>query len=173
MDGARIHVLINELPAIGVGFGTLLLLIAAIVGGDGLRKLAFGLFVGSAVIQIVVYFSGVPAAITNQYVPGVTTVALGQHHSAALLTLIAVELLGVLGTVAILSFKKKKALSRTFLRIALLCSLATAAACGWTVYLGKDIRNAIVREQYQPHDRPDAKPHWEKSEEPSKPNIVP
>jgi hypothetical protein len=167
-----IHVLINELPAIGVGLGTLLLLIAAIAGGDGLRKLAFSLFLVAAVIQVLVYLSGLPTANTLQYVPGITAAGLDQHHTAALLSLIAVELLGVLGATAILSFKRKRTLSRTFLRIALLCSLATTAACGWTVYLGKDIRNSIVREQYLPH-RPDAKPKWEKSEEPRKPNIVP
>jgi len=44
MDWVTVHAVINEAPGLGIGIGTLLLLISALVGGRPLQKAAFSIF---------------------------------------------------------------------------------------------------------------------------------
>jgi hypothetical protein len=154
MDWLRLHIAINEAPAVGIGVGTALFFISAIAGGRGLQKTAFGLFVLTAVCAAVVFVSGGPAQRTLEHAPGVSQELVNQHWYAARVALFVSTVLGVIGIVGLRSMRNARALSRAFMVVCLLACAAAVASNGWAVYSGMRLQGAEVREQYLPHPAP-------------------
>jgi hypothetical protein len=151
MDWLRLHVAINEAPAIGIGIGTALLFISAVAGGRGLQKTAFRLFALAAGCAIVVFISGGPAQKALEHAPGMSQQLIDEHWYAARLALIVTIVLGIVGIVAIRSMRDGRVLSRAVMLACLLACAAAVASNGWAVYSGIRLQGAEVREQYLPH----------------------
>jgi hypothetical protein len=174
MDWVRLHVAINEVPAVGIGLGVLLLLASAVVGGRGLQKTAFKLFTIASVFGLLAFLTGAPAEVALQDAPGMSRLLVEQHRNAARLAVSVTVLLGLIAFNAITSMKQGRALSRTLMTIALFVSMASIASTGWAVYSGIRVHASEVRAQYLPHNLPDVKKALPgKKETPKKPNPVP
>jgi len=154
MDWLRLHIAINEAPAIGIGIGTALFFISSIAGGKGLQKTAFRLFVLAAVCAVVVFVSGGPAQKALEHAPGMSQDLVDQHWYASRLALFVSTVLGVIGIVGLRSMRNDLALSRALTLICLLACAAAVASNGWAVYSGMRLQGAEVREQYLPHPAP-------------------
>ena len=155
MDWIRIHATINECPAAAVGVGTGLLLISTLVGGRRLQKAAFRLFLVASVIAMLAFVSGAPAEIALHDAPGMSKALVEQHRYAARLAVSVTVVLGLIGIAAIKSMRDERALSRAFMVVGLVASLAAVISTGWAVYSGIRVRGAEVQAQYLPHNRPD------------------
>ena len=155
MDWVRIHAAINEAPAVGIGIGTALLIISAVVGGRRLQKAALRLFAFAAGVAVLVFVSGGPAQTALEHAPGISPELVEEHWYAARLALFVTVLLGLIGIGALRSIRDGRALSRTFMLVSLLACAAAVASNGWAVYSGIRVQGAEVREQYLPQSGPD------------------
>jgi hypothetical protein len=155
MDWIRLHAAINEAPAAGIGIGTALLVISAVVGGRGLQKTAFRLFALSAVFAVVAFLTGLPAQTALEHTPKLSPNLVREHWYAARLALSATALLGLIGIAAIRAMRDGRALSRTFILVCLLACAAAVASNGWAVYSGIRVQAAEVRKLYLPENAPD------------------
>src|SRR4051812_42494532 len=97
MDWVRLHVAINEVPAIGIGVGTAMLLISVLAGGRTLQKAAFRLFALSAVFGVFAFWTGAPAQSALRETPGMSETLVDAHWYAARLALSVSVLLGLVG----------------------------------------------------------------------------
>ena len=95
MSAAHIHLLLNHIPIFGSIFGLLLLLYAMLRRSAEIKKVCFGVFVITALITIPVYLTGDGAAQIVHSLPGVSEDIIRQHDSAATITIVAAEILGV------------------------------------------------------------------------------
>jgi hypothetical protein len=170
MDWVRIHAVLNEVPAAGIGLGLLCLIITFAAGGNGLRKLAFELFALGSVFGILAFLSGSPTEALLASAPGMSKSLVEQHQIAARVAAFVTGLLGLIAFHGVLSLSRGRALSRMFTGLVLFVSLSAIASTGWAVYTGSRVHGAQVGAQYLPHNKPDKdnKPPGEK-ERPKKP----
>jgi uncharacterized membrane protein len=108
MNWAHIHLMSNHFPVIGIVFGILLLLLALLRKSEELKKVSFGIFILIALVAFVVYFSGEPAEEVVEHLPGVKGSVIEQHEEMALVSLIFIEILGIMASIGLfLSFRAK------------------------------------------------------------------
>ena len=154
MDWLRLHVAINEAPAVGIGIGTALLFISAATRGRGLQKTAFRLFAVAAICAVVAFISGVPAEKALEHAPGISEELTEQHWYAARLALLFATVLAVVAIVGLRLMRNDRPLSRTFVLVCLLACAAAVASNGWAVYSGIQVQGAEVQQKYLPHPAP-------------------
>jgi hypothetical protein len=147
MSAAHIHLLLNHIPILGSIFGLLLLLYAMLRRSDEIKKACFGVFVISALITIPVYLTGDGAARIVNTLPGVSGEIIGQHDSAATITITAVELLGVASLVGLWFSRKGQPLAGWLLATVLVLAVISSGLGVWTGGLGGQIRHTEVRAQ--------------------------
>jgi hypothetical protein len=165
---------INEVPAVGISIGTLLLLISMVAGGPGVRKTAFRFFALGSLFALLAFFTGPIAEIRVRTAPGLSISRVEEHHNAANLAVWFSALLGFMSVGAVAAIKRGRKLSRVFMGLTLFVSLAAAASTGWAAYAGIRVYSSEVRGQYQPQDKPDEQPNLPRVKEtPRKRNPVP
>lgn len=158
MNWAHIHLMVNHVPVLGTVFGLALLAWGMVRRTDRLQRAALAAFVVVALAAIPVYLTGEPAEDMVEHLVGTAEPAIEVHENAALVSLVGVELLGVIALAGLL-------LSRTtwapvaLARAALVMSIVTAGLMVRTANLGGQIRHAEVRADAAPqvddHDERD------------------
>jgi hypothetical protein len=91
-----------------------------------------------------VYFTGEPAEDAIERLAGVTDSVIEAHEAAALVSLIAVELLGVLGLAGLL-LSRSRFSPMLVIRSAFGVALITAGLMAWTANLGGRIRHSELQ----------------------------
>jgi hypothetical protein len=94
MNWAHAHLLLNHIPVIGMAIAVPLLSFALVKKWEELKKASLALFVGLALVAIPTYLTGAPAESVVEGLPGVSEAIIEQHEEAALIALVALELLG-------------------------------------------------------------------------------
>ncbi len=97
MNWAHIHLLLNHVPVLGTVFGLSLLGWSMLRRDLGVQRVALGVFVAIAMLALPAYFSGEPAKDVVEHAARVSEQAIEVHERAALVSLIGVELLGLVG----------------------------------------------------------------------------
>jgi uncharacterized membrane protein len=144
MNWPHIHLMLNHVPVLGTLFGLALLAWGLWRRNDSLQRAALFTFVAVAVVAIPVYLTGEPAEDAVENLVGTAESAIEAHEAAALLSFIAMEILGALALGAL-------ALSRTrfnpalVVRGALAIALLTGGLMAWTANLGGRIRHGELR----------------------------
>lgn len=164
MNWAHLHLLSNHIPVLGTAFGLLLLAWGMLRRNESLQRAALATFFVAALVAIPVFLTGEPAEGTVEHLAGTAEGAIETHEDAAVLSLISVELLGV---IAVLSFIRRRAdLSRLVTRSALVLSIVTAGLMARTANLGGKIRHAELRgaAATQPPDEGDQQGRSEEGE---------
>jgi hypothetical protein len=147
MSAAHIHLLFNHIPILGSIFGLLLLVYAMYRGSDEVRNVCFGVFVVTALITIPVYLSGDGAARIVSPLPGVSEDLIRQHDSAATITMVAIELLGIASLLSLWHLWKGRALAGWLFATVLVLAVLSSGLGVWTGGLGGQIRHSEVRSQ--------------------------
>jgi hypothetical protein len=147
MSAAHIHLLLNHIPILGSIFGLLLLLYAMFRRSDEIKKACFGVFVITALITIPVYLTGDGTARIVQNLPGVSGDIIRQHDSAATITIVAIELLGVASLVALWFSRKGQTLAGWLVVTVLALAVISSGLAVWTGGLGGQIRHTEIRAQ--------------------------
>ena len=146
MNWAHVHLVSNHIPVLGTAFGLALLVYAAARRDEGVKSVALGVFAIVALLALPVFFTGEPAEGVVENAPGVSEPLIEAHESAALIALIAVELLGAValgGLVA--TWRRRRPLSPAFTRATVVFSLIAAGLMARTANLGGKITHAEIR----------------------------
>jgi uncharacterized membrane protein len=134
--------MLNHVPVLGTVFGFALLVWALLRRNDMLQRVALATFVVVALAAIVVYLTGEPAEDVVERLVGTAEPAIEAHERAAVVSLIGVELLGVIALTGLLARRSSHA---TLIFGALVVSMVTAGLMARTANLGGQIRHAEVR----------------------------
>jgi uncharacterized membrane protein len=146
MDLAHLHLMLNHIPVIGVGFGFAVLLVGTIARSRGITGVGLGLLIFSALIAIPVYLTGGSAEEIVERLPGVSGSMTDQHQSAAALSLALVIASGAfaIGT-AVYTFRSKAGRPGILVIATLLMTLVTGSSMVRTANLGGQIRHTEIR----------------------------
>jgi uncharacterized membrane protein len=144
MSWGHLHLLLNHVPVIGTLLGLLLLLLAFVRKSEELKKVTLGLFVLIALVTIPVYLTGEPAEEMVEDISGVSKAMIDRHEDAALFSLIAVEVAGIIALAGLLLFRTKKGLGNLLAIVTLACSVVTAGLLAWTSNLGGQVRHTEI-----------------------------
>jgi uncharacterized membrane protein len=143
MNWAHLHLLSNHIPVLGTLFGLLLLAWGMIRRSASLQRAALATFFVAALVAIPVFLTGEPAEEAVEHLAGTAEGAIETHEDAALLSLISVELLGVIAVLSVIW--RRASGSRFVTRAALVMSVVTAGLMARTANLGGKIRHAELR----------------------------
>jgi len=143
MNWAHLHLLLNHIPILGTLFGFLLLAWGMVRRNDPIQRAALATFVVAALVAVPVFLTGEPSEDAVEHLAGTAEQAIETHEDAALLSLISVELLGVLAVLSVI--RRRAGLSRFVPRAALVISVITVGLMARTANLGGKIRHAELR----------------------------
>jgi len=142
--------MINHFPVIGVFGGILLLVYALVRKSEEVKMVSLGVFVLIALITIPVFLTGEGAEDVVKHIPGVTEAYIGRHEELAELTLVLMEILGVLSLTGLVLLKLKGSIPVIIVILVLVMSLITATFVGITANLGGQIRHTEIRDSAVP-----------------------
>lgn len=144
MSWGHLHLLLNHVPVIGTFLGLLLLLVAFGRKSEELKKVTLGLFVLIALVAVPVYLTGEPAEEMVENFPGISEAMIDRHEDAALFSLIAVEVAGIIALAGLLLFRRKKGLGNLLAIVTLAFSVVTGGLLAWTSNLGGQVRHTEI-----------------------------
>ena len=144
MSWGHLHLLLNHVPVIGTLLGLLLLLVAFGRKSEELKRVTLGLFVLIALVTVPVYLTGEPAEEMIENIPGISKAMIERHEDAALFSMIAVEVAGIIALAALLLFGRKKGLGNLLAIVTLAFSVVTGGLLAWTSNLGGQIRHTEI-----------------------------
>ncbi len=150
INWAHVHLMINHFPVIGVFGGILLLVYALVRKSEEVKMVSLGVFVLIALITIPVFLTGEGAEDVVKHIPGVTEAYIGRHEELAELTLVLMEILGVLSLTGLVLLKLKGSIPVIIVILVLVMSLITATFVGITANLGGQIRHTEIRDSAVP-----------------------
>ncbi|MCZ6879154.1 MAG: hypothetical protein ACE1ZI_01560 [Acidobacteriota bacterium] len=154
MNWPHVHLLLNHVPVMGVPFGFLLLAAALARKSLELTKASLGVFAVVALVTIPVYLAGEPAEEVVEHLPGISESFIEEHEESALLSLVAIEILGVLAVAGLVLFRGSS-IPTWFVTTSLVLSLLAAVSVGWTANLGREIHHPEIRSDFSPASEDD------------------
>ena len=144
MNGAHLHLMINHLPVLGVGFGLLLLLAARFRRSTELTNAALVVFVLAAAAAGTAYLTGEPAEGAVEDVAAVTEASIEQHEEAATVALVLTGLLGAGALFGLVGFRRQPLPPGWFTTAALVGALVAGGSMAYTSNLGGQIRHPEI-----------------------------
>jgi energy-converting hydrogenase Eha subunit G len=147
MDYAHAHLFSNHFPIIGSIITFVFLAYAIIRKRDDLIRLSLWFFVVVALLVIPVYLTGEPAEARIENLPGMTEEITERHESAALVSLIIIDAIGVASLIGIVGFKKDRKIPGWFKYSIALAAIAFIISVGITANLGGEIRHTEIRSE--------------------------
>ena len=145
MNFAHVHLLLNHLPVLGTLFGVLLAIAAMLRRSRDLEAAALWVFVLTAVVTVPVYFTGEPAEEVVESMPGVTEDAIEEHEESALVSLSAVEALGLLAVAGLFLGRGGRVAPPLLRPATVIVAIAATALMAWTANLGGQVRHTEIR----------------------------
>ena len=130
MNLAHLHLLLNHVPTIGFGFGIGLLAASLIRHSDDLKRASYVVFFGVALVAIPAYLSGNAAEFILETERELQEEVVTAHQNAAMLALIPMEIVGLLGWLALRRFRPWHKPAVLVLSIAAFLLMARAANIG-------------------------------------------
>ena len=143
MNYAHLHLILNHIPVIGIGFGILLLIYGFVRNNDEIKKVSLGVFVLAALMTIPVYLTGEPAEEIVENLAGVSEAFIDPHEDWAYYSLILMEITGVLALLNLIFFGRS--FGKKFLLVTSLSSVVAAGSILYTANLGGKIRHTEIR----------------------------
>jgi uncharacterized membrane protein len=147
MNGAHLHLMLNHLPVLGVGFGLLLLLAAKFGKSTDLTRAGLVVFVLAAGAAGTAYLTGEPAEEAVEEVASVTEQSIEQHEEAATVALVLTGLLGAGALFGLVSYRRQALPPAWFTGTALIGALVAGGAMAYTANLGGQIRHPEISGQ--------------------------
>ena len=145
MNPARLHLLLNHIPPLGVLGGAVLLAAGRIAASRDLVRAGLAFIVMAALAALPVYFSGEPAAEFLQPVLAGADPLIERHEEAAELAFAGIAALGI----AALAGLRRDARGRLSLRtldVLLVLALLEGGALLRAAHLGGGIRHSEARD---------------------------
>jgi uncharacterized membrane protein len=146
MNWAHVHLIINHIPVIGILGASLLLAYSLIRRSEEVKMVSFGVIAILALITPAVYFTGEAAEKVVKSLPGVTEKYIGRHEEIASLTLILMEILGIISLAGLILLRRSGAIPKWVVVMILVMSLITVAIANLTANFGGQIRHTEIRD---------------------------
>lgn len=151
MNWAHVHIFLNHIPVWGTVFGTLLLIYGMVRGSEEIKRVSLGVFVIIAVLTVPVYFTGEPAEEIVEGLEGVSEPIIEEHEKLAVVSFIAVLILGVIALIALQRYRRADAVPKGFIVAVLVLSIVVWGLMIWTANLGGKIRHSEIRSEASSH----------------------
>ena len=145
MDLAHAHLYLNHFPIIGSIILFILFAYSIIKKKENLIRISLWFFVCIALILIPVYFTGDPAEESIINSPGMSEELIEPHESAALVSLIIMEVIGAASLLTVLIFKKEKKIPSWLGYSLAVLAIVYLGSVGITANLGGQIRHPEIR----------------------------
>ncbi len=145
MNWAHVHLLLNHVPVVGVGMGIVLLALGMAKRSEDLKQVSIGIFAALSFFIIPVYLTGSPTATLLKSIPGVSSAMIHQHSDAALVSTIALEILGLVSMGLLFLTHRGRAVPAWLEFTVLFLALGVQGLMVWTANLGGEIRHPEIR----------------------------
>jgi hypothetical protein len=150
MNGAFVHLAVNHVPVVGVPIGVLLLLAGLARKSRDLVQAGFAVMALMALVTIVAFKSGGPAARVVRNIPGITRGDIHAHAEAADNVFVAMEILGAAALLALGLSTRPNGSPKLLTALIVLGSLFVSCWFSWVAHLGGLIRHPEVASGFQP-----------------------
>ena len=144
MTLVHLHLILNNVPVIGMVAVVLLLGYAMMRRSEELQKTALGAAVLVALVTPGAYFTGEPAEHAVKGLPGVTKQLIDRHEDAALLAFIAISATGLVA-LALLVKWRSPALRTKGVRAAMFLGLVALVLVIRAAAFGGEVRHTEIR----------------------------
>jgi uncharacterized membrane protein len=149
LNFAHLHLLLNHFPIVGILVGLALFLISFIGKNKDLRRGAYIVFAGIALLTIPTFLSGFGAQLGLQGKPGISDALIARHEGSAMLALWFMFALGAFSLVALWQSHHRQLAANWIIGSVLVFSLFTTALMARTSNTGGDIRHPEIVEMHQ------------------------
>jgi uncharacterized membrane protein len=144
MDAVHLHLMLNHVPVIGLGFVFLTLLVAWMRRDDVLFRLALGFGIVVALGALGARLTGSGAEEAVEKLPGVTETVIERHEDAANLATIVVGVLGI-ASLGGLWLWRRTPVPRWFQLGLLALAVIGGGLMAYTANLGGQVRHTEIR----------------------------
>lgn len=145
MNLAHLHLMLNHIPLVGIGFVMLLLIIALIMKNSVLINISLIFVVIVALWAIPAYLTGEPAEEIVEDMPGVSERMIDEHEEFAEVAFIFIEAVGVLALLTIIVRRYSLKTGKILTLITLLGIIIGGGLIAWTANLGGKINHPEIR----------------------------
>lgn len=145
MEPVHLHLLTNHVPVIGAFFGALVLIIGMLRKSPPTLAAAYWIFLLSAALGLVAYFSGEGAEEAVENLPGVAHDFVETHEDIGKFTLIGLILLGAISLFGLIRVRNHYDKIKSIAVVALVLALASFGIGAYTAYTGGLIRHTEIR----------------------------
>jgi uncharacterized membrane protein len=145
MDLGHAHLYLNHFPIIGSIIFCIFIIYSIIKKREDLLRISLWVFIWLAVIIIPVYLTGDPAEESVLNTAGITEEIIEPHESAALITLIIMEVLGVSSLILLIKFRRGKKIPSWISYLMAVLTIVFIVSAGITANLGGEIRHTEIR----------------------------
>jgi len=146
----HMHLVLNHFPVVGLIICLALLGYGFMKNSDEVKVASLWLFAAIAVLTLGAYFTGEPAEELVEHMPGVKKAMIESHEEAGTVSLIFIELIGVLSIAGLVLYSKGKSLNANLMKGVFALSVIGALLVGYTANLGGQIRHTEIRADYSP-----------------------
>lgn len=145
MSDLHLHLVLNHFPLIGLIIGALVLLFGFLLRKELIKETALGIFIFSAIMALVVNYTGEGAEHAIENLPGINEQYIETHEDAAELFLIMMLVLGGTSLITLFLAIKKMQLAVYGYILVILLVIATAFAAKDVGTSGGEIRHTEIR----------------------------
>ncbi len=144
MNWAHVHLILNHIPLIGVGFTILLFIIALIRNSKELLTVSLIFTIIVALWAIPAYLTGEPAEEIVEELPGISENLIERHEEFAEKSFILLEVVGGLALMTLIAKRYSKRMGGWLMVITLLGLLVGGGMIAWTSNLGGKINHPEI-----------------------------
>jgi len=144
MNETHIHLLITHLPIIGTALGTFVLIHGIWRQSNPTLIAAYQILILSALGAGIAYITGEGAEESVEHLPGFSEMVIEKHAESALVSLIALIVIGIIALIGFFATLKNLSLARSLSWLVLVTTLISFALIARTGYLGGQIRHTEI-----------------------------
>ncbi len=145
MNPAHLHLILNHIPLIGMGFTLLLLIIAFVRKSGELLNIALIFTVLVALFAIPVYLTGEPAEELVEDLPGISESIMEEHEESAEISFILAEITGAVALISLIVLAYSYNYGRKLAILTLMLLIVSGGLMVWTANLGGKIHHPEIR----------------------------
>lgn len=145
MNWAHVHLMLNHIPVIGIGFAVLLLAVSIARRSYELNTVALVFVILASLWAIPAYLTGEPAEGVVEDLPGVSEELIEEHEEQAEIAFILVEVSGGLALITLIARRYSDKLGQKLVILTLLVLIVSGGLIGWTANLGGKIHHEEIR----------------------------
>jgi hypothetical protein len=145
MNPAHLHLMLNHIPLVGIGFVILLLIIALLRRSNEMINISLLFVILVALWAIPAYLTGESAEEIIEGLPGISEQLIEAHEESAELAFIFVEAVGVLAFITLVARRFYTKLGKVLVILTLLGLIIGGGLIAWTANQGGKINHPEIR----------------------------